>query len=546
MACHLSAGSCVGRCGESFSRGKQCTCDFSCLQHNECCQDFQAVCTTAQSCQGRCTETFRRGRLCECDPECVHFNTCCHDYQLHCDASVSVSQPRTFQPQRAAASGNRKSQKSRKRSNSESEEWYTGRSPCPQYPGGQCPGALGLLNTLTASSSDPNAPAVPSNPLQHGGSNIPVGLLPVSGASSYGGAPDSPAPGSSLSSYSAPSRGSGASGSPSGPGPAGGTINVHLVLTPGGVAPSGPNQGLSGPAGSRPSTLQDIAQGLGLPVAEAGSEGPGAGLLGDVDLCSESPINGLTALSNGTILIFKGELFWSVDPVSRSVGHPQSITDTLGVPSPIDSVFTRCNCLGNTYIIKGDQYWRLDGNMVMEPGYPKPLTSEFPGLTGSISAALPTPASRNRPETVYFFKNGDVMQRFTFPSGSTPSCSKKPRSPSQRRGPQPAEILLSGEINLKVSLKGFPTPVTSALSMPSPQMSDPYEHYVFSGPLFFRVQISGNLPALVKPDPSAAFAPLPILSPAAVATQSANMAAQNANPPRPAPANSITVWLRCP
>lgn len=43
------------------------------------------------------------------------------------------------------------------------------------------------------------------------------------------------------------------------------------------------------------------------------------------------------------------------------------------------------------------------------------------------------------------------------------------------------EILLSGEINLKVSLKGFPTPVTSALSMPSPQTSDPYEHYVFSG-----------------------------------------------------------------
>lgn len=43
------------------------------------------------------------------------------------------------------------------------------------------------------------------------------------------------------------------------------------------------------------------------------------------------------------------------------------------------------------------------------------------------------------------------------------------------------EVLLSGEISLKVSLKGFPTPVTSALSMPSPQRSDRYEHYVFSG-----------------------------------------------------------------
>ncbi|XP_034744136.1 proteoglycan 4a isoform X1 [Etheostoma cragini] len=179
--------------------------------------------------------------------------------------------------------------------------------------------------------------------------------------------------------------------------------------------------------------------------------------------------------------------------------------------------------------------------MVMEPGYPRPLASEFPGLTGSISAALAVPATRSSPETVYFFKNGGIMQRYTFPPGSTPSCSKTPRRVARQA------VRLSGEINIKVSLKGFPDPVTSALSMPSPQGSYPYEHYVFSGPLFFRVQISRDLPVLVKPDPSAAFAalaPLPILSPAAVATNSANMAAQNANPPLPA--NSIRVWLRCP
>ncbi|XP_044074397.1 proteoglycan 4a [Siniperca chuatsi] len=503
-------GSCVGRCGERFTRGQQCTCDLSCLQHNECCQDFHAICTTAPSCQGRCGEAFRRGRLCECDPQCIQYNTCCHDYQLHCDAGVSVSQPRTFQPLRAAASENGKSERNRKRSNSDSEEWYTARGPCSQYPGAQCPDALDLLNPLTASSSGPGPAAAPTNLLQRGVSNIPDSLLPMSSASSHGGAPDSPVPGSSLPRNSAPSLGSSAPVSPSGPGAVGGKVNVHLVLSPGGVAPSGPSQGL----------------------------------FADVDLCSDSPINGLTALSNGTILIFKGELFWSVDPVSRSVGRPQSITDTLGVSSPIDTVFTRCNCHGNTYIIKGDQYWRLDGNMVMEPGYPKPLASEFPGLTGSISAALAVPDTRSRPETVYFFKNGDIMQRFTFPPGNTPSCSKKPRSSGKRHFARQAEVLLSGEINLKVSLTGFPTPVTSALSMPSPQRSDRYEHYVFSGPLFFSVQISGDLPALANPGPSAALAPLPILSPAAAAINSANMAAQNANPPHPA--NSIRVWLRCP
>nr|XP_046264617.1 proteoglycan 4-like [Scatophagus argus] len=370
-------------------------------------------------------------------------------------------------------------------------------------------------------------------------SDIPVGLLPMSSASSYGGSPDSPAPGSSLPLYSAPSLGS----RPSGPEAAGGKLNIQLVLSPGGAAPPVASQG--GPAGSRPNTLQDVAQGLGLSVMEAGSEGPGTGVLADVDLCSDSPINGLTALSNGTILIFKGELFWSVDPVSRSVGHPQRITDTLGVSSPIDTVFTRPNCHGNTYIIKGDQYWRLDGNMVMEPGYPKPLATEFPGLTGSISAALAIPATRSSPETVFFFKNGDIMQRFTFPPGSTPPCSKTSRSSSQGRLTRQAEVLLSGEINIKVSLKGFPTPVTSALSMPSRQRRNQYELYIFSGPLYFRVQISGNLPALAKPDPSAAITPQPILSPADMATDSANMA-QNANQPQPAPANSILVWLRCP
>lgn len=61
--------------------------------------------------------------------------------------------------------------------------------------------------------------------------------------------------------------------------------------------------------------------------------------------------------------------------------------------------------------LQGEQYWRLDGNMVMEPGFPKPLTSEFPGLTGSISAALAVPATGGRPETVYFFGNGEKYRK---------------------------------------------------------------------------------------------------------------------------------------
>lgn len=56
--------------------------------------------------------------------------------------------------------------------------------------------------------------------------------------------------------------------------------------------------------------------------------------------------------------------------------------------------------------LQGDMVWRLDGSMMMEPGYPKPLTSEFPGLRGRISAALTVPATGSTLEAVFFFKNG--------------------------------------------------------------------------------------------------------------------------------------------
>lgn len=50
--CSGSSGSCVGRCGEEFTRGQRCTCDFSCQKHNECCADFQSTCITGRTLSG--------------------------------------------------------------------------------------------------------------------------------------------------------------------------------------------------------------------------------------------------------------------------------------------------------------------------------------------------------------------------------------------------------------------------------------------------------------------------------------------------------------
>ncbi len=56
-------------------------------------------------------------------------------------------------------------------------------------------------------------------------------------------------------------------------------------------------------------------------------------------------------------------------------------------------------------LTKGDNYWSLE-NGVVEPGYPRSVSQDFGGLTGEITAALPIPATRKRPESVYFFKKG--------------------------------------------------------------------------------------------------------------------------------------------
>lgn len=455
-------GSCTGRCGEPYTRGQICNCDYNCFVHGECCKDFEEVCTSGDSCRGRCGETFLRGKECNCDSDCVLYNTCCSDYREQCDAfsnlqaarSSKLNKPTDYTEQCMAAC-------------------LASQSPDLTRDGAS---ALDRLNFMSPS----DAPALIAGDPVAQAPNIYGPMTP----SDVPGIPVNP----SGFPLPEPAPGPGQAGGPSSGQPLTIPIQVSLSISGQGDGPS------SGPA-SGPSTLEHITQ------AMEASPPPGLDANSKPDICSSIPIDGLATLFNGTIIVFKGHHFWLLNPKTRRAGPARSITEELGIPSPIDTAFTRCNCQGKTYIIKGDNYWVFE-NGVMEPESPRSVSKDFGGLTGEITAALSIPATRKRPEIVYFFKKGAMVQKFAYPPGSGPSCfgrrSKNSVYSKLRRARQ-AEMLLSGEINISLSWKGFPTPVTSALSIPNSRKPDGFDYLVFSGPKVFNIKISGNLTMLAVP-----------------------------------------------
>nr|XP_061790957.1 proteoglycan 4-like [Nerophis lumbriciformis] len=220
----------------------------------------------------------------------------------------------------------------------------------------------------------------------------------------------------------------------------------------------------------------------------------------DTNLCSGRPASAVTTLRNGTIVVFRGHYFWSLDR-NRSPGPARDITQAWGVPSPIDTVFTRCNCQGKTYIFKGNQYWRFENNN-LDPGYPKAVETGFDGLRGHITAALSVPQYRSRRESVYFFKRGGMVQKYSYKFGTAPSCNRKPHYTIytvRHRMVRHAESLLGPTINIRTAWRGFPTTVTSAVSVPSYREPEGYRYYVFSRTKSYNIRMYGDQPVVASP-----------------------------------------------
>nr|XP_057928880.1 proteoglycan 4b isoform X2 [Doryrhamphus excisus] len=220
----------------------------------------------------------------------------------------------------------------------------------------------------------------------------------------------------------------------------------------------------------------------------------------DTNLCSGRPASAITTLRNGTIAVFRGHYFWFLDQ-NRVPGPARGITQTWGVPSPIDTVFTRCNCHGKTYIMKGNQYWRFE-NDHLDQGYPKAVETGFDGLRGHVTAALSVPEYRRRTESVYFFKRGGLVQKYSYRPGSSSSCNKKPQFAIytvRRRVVRQAASLLGPTINIRMSWRGFPTTVTSAVSVPTNREPEGYKYYVFSRSKSYNIRMDTDRPVITSP-----------------------------------------------
>ncbi|KAK1896546.1 Proteoglycan 4 [Dissostichus eleginoides] len=216
----------------------------------------------------------------------------------------------------------------------------------------------------------------------------------------------------------------------------------------------------------------------------------------DTNLCSGRPVGAVTTLRNGTMVVFRGHYFWLVD--RYMVPSPaQSITQVWGVPSPIDTAFTRCNCQGKTYIFKGPRYWRFD-NGLLDPHYPKVVQVGFDGLRGQITAALSVPQYQSRRESVYFFKRGGTVQKYSYQLGASPTCGRKVHNAVytvrsrvvRRAGPS---------INIRTSWRGFPSTITAAVSVPSRTEQEGYKYHVFSRSTSYKVRMGGERPVVPAP-----------------------------------------------
>ncbi|XP_050994123.1 proteoglycan 4b isoform X27 [Labeo rohita] len=532
--------SCKGRCGEPFHRAHTCHCDFDCVSYNQCCPDYENMCLVEETSSEDMTDGEEFG---EAEEVAIPKD---EDESEGLDASSMLptdENPTEGPSSTAPTEGAASTAPTEGPSSTAPTEGAASTAPTEgptttastEDPSSTAP-TEGPSSTAptedpssTASTEGPASTAPTEGPTTAASTEDPSSIAPTEGPSSVGPTEDpfnaAPTDGPSGAGPTEDPFNAAPRDGPSSAGPTEDPSSTAPTEGPSSVATPVPKKTLSTPAPTkkprkpkrptRPSkdkndkpnskeSLKDPSSVAPI-IPEENPLEPSFDKNGikdyqaddyDTNLCSGRPVSGLTTLRNGTTVVFRGHYFWTLDK-HRNPDPPQLITKVWGIPSPIDTVYTRCNCLGKTYFFKGKNYWRFE-NGVMDPGFPKPITQGF-GQIDHITAALSIPEYRSRKESVIFFRRGGRAQKYTYQV--TPSCGRKPRISLltvRRRARRQAAAALGQVITISRTWKGFPTVVTSAVSVPS-RVKEGYKYYVFSQNKYYSIKMEREKPAILKP-----------------------------------------------
>ena len=126
------------------------------------------------------------------------------------------------------------------------------------------------------------------------------------------------------------------------------------------------------------------------------------------DICKDARFDAATQTNDGSYYFFKGDQYWklTLDKAGFQPGYPRTNKDWGGLPGSVDASFYNPKD-GMTYIIQNDQVGKYR-NLRLQPGYPKAISEEFPGMpTSGIDAALLWRHNKG----LYFFK-GSLYWKF--------------------------------------------------------------------------------------------------------------------------------------
>ncbi|CAH0557890.1 unnamed protein product [Brassicogethes aeneus] len=146
----------------------------------------------------------------------------------------------------------------------------------------------------------------------------------------------------------------------------------------------------------------------------------------DESLCKDPKIDAIFNSPEGNTYVFKGNKYWRLTEESVAPGYPKLISSGWpGLTGNIDAAFTYKN--GKTYFFKGSKYWRYKGRK-MDGIYPKEIAEGFTGIPDDLDAALVWSGNGK----IYFYK-GFKFWRFD-PTQRPPVKSTYPKMISNWEG----------------------------------------------------------------------------------------------------------------